>query len=116
MSIDALKSKPFWIVTALAGSTGVGLTAWFDASDPCKAQVLNYVSASEQVVSRLGVVSRVKIRDRLVVQDAVSVDDQFRPGYRSYTFLVAGSKSKAVVSVKTKLQSCSPTIASIDND
>lgn len=111
-----MSSRPWHIVVALVAILLFGLAQLRTGSDNCVAEARALVMSSEVLKARVGPVRELSVSRSLSVQDAVSVDDRFVPGYRSYVLTLRGDHGNARVEVKTGLKDCSTQIVSVQKD
>ena len=116
MPADVATSRVTGIGAAILAALFAGLIYWSKLTDPCMDRALAFVSSSPEVSAALGPVQDASVRRWVEVADAISVNDQFVPGYRSYDVRAKGSRGHALVTVTTGLKDCSPRIESIDKD
>lgn len=107
-------SRPVGIASLVFACLFIGLLFWSRVSDPCAQQALAFIKSSPELAARLGTVQDASVRRWVTVGDAVSVDDQFEPGYRSYDVHVKGARASALVTVRTGLEDCTSRITSIE--
>lgn len=113
MIVNFLASKRFWVTSFAVSCIGVFLILRSLADDPCRDQIMNFVSSSEQLTSQLGAITNAEIHRIVTMQDAISVQDEFRPGFRRYELVVRGARARALVTIETGLKSCTPAIKAI---
>jgi hypothetical protein len=112
--MPSLGSRRFWVTSFIVSGMGALLVLKSFANDPCRNQVAQLAAASEELISQLGPINSANVHRITTVQDAISVQDEFRPGYREYQLTVRGDKAKAFVTMTTSLKACQPAMTSVE--